>query len=88
MKTRAVAHSLAGLGEAWNATHGAKNQVRLADEANEKPRKCRKCGGEMTRLPNTNVWVCGGTVEVADPTPDNPDAKTSVKCGNIALSRK
>lgn len=29
-------------------------------EKQEATKKCHKCGGEMTRVPGTNVFICGG----------------------------
>lgn len=88
MKTNVTVNSLASLGSAWNATHGAKNQVRDMQREDERPRKCRKCGGEMKRIPNTNVWACQGMIEEDAPTPEDPNAKKMVKCGNTALSKR
>lgn len=89
MKSAAVVRSLSDLGAAWNLVHAnTRNQVRDVRREEEKPRKCRKCGGEMNRLPNTNVWVCGGMVEEDAPTPEDPKAKKMVKCGNTALSKR
>ena len=88
MKAKAIAHSLSGLGEAWNATHDEKSHVRLVAQKAEKPRKCRICGTEMEHIAGSNVYVCHGMVEVPKPTEDNPDAKELKPCTNYALSRQ
>ena len=81
-------NSFAALGEMWNAAHGKKEQVRLVTNCTEKARKCRICGGEMVRLPNTNVWMCQGMIEVPKPTEDNPAATELKRCTNYALSKR
>lgn len=87
MMIRATASSFAGLGEAWNATHDEKHQVRPVAVQSEKPRKCRICGAEMEHIKGSNVYVCHGMIEVPKPTEDNPDAKELVPCNNFALSK-
>ena len=40
---------------------GFKMSEKVAKEP--RPKKCRVCGGDMTAIAGTNVWVCQNVVE-------------------------
>ncbi len=80
-------NSFVALAEAWNAIHDKKHQVRQRPVREEKPRKCRICGADMEHIKGSNVYICHGTIEVPQPTEENPGATGLRPCGNFALGK-
>lgn len=49
-------------------------KIREPKPRKERVRKCKKCGSEMTHIPDTNIWICPGV----EPTKQEP-------CGNVLV---
>ena len=68
-------------GAAYNKLH--KKKVAAPKETESDPvRKCFKCGGEMKRIPGTNVYACQG-----EHMYKNPKTEKEEPCFAFALSR-
>lgn len=63
-------------------------RVKKVSKDNDKKRaqrrkftKCKVCGGTMTYIPNSNIFVCENEVEKTEVV-DGISKKIKVKCGN------
>ena len=52
-----------------------------------RPKKCRVCGGDMTAITGTNVWVCQNIVEKTKPRKNEDGSVTEYKVTEMCDNR-
>lgn len=53
----------------------------------EKPKKCRKCGGDLRHIAGTNIYVCDNSITREDTLPDGTACDVVEPCGNVVIAR-
>jgi ribosomal protein S26 len=84
--------SLTGLQRKRTARRQNKNSNDKKKTKREKFAKCKECGGQMTYIPDTNIFVCENEVEKKKKKTleDGTVQETIVteRCGNVNLIDK